>query len=84
MLIELCVFLYIQDFSADFSDLDGVVRQRRQDMLDTSSSGSQTPDYEKMAGVYHHITFSLYFIQPLLVFLSRLSCSVVTLMSAHE
>ncbi|XP_027029472.2 GRAM domain-containing protein 2B isoform X2 [Tachysurus fulvidraco] len=37
------------DFSADFSDLDGVVRQRRQDMLDTSSSGSQTPDYEKMA-----------------------------------
>ncbi|GAA6105453.1 GRAM domain-containing protein 2B isoform X1 [Tachysurus ichikawai] len=38
------------DFSADFSDLDGVVRQRRQDMLDTSSSGSQTPDYEKMAG----------------------------------
>ncbi|MCJ8742590.1 hypothetical protein PDJAM_G00083790 [Pangasius djambal] len=37
------------DFSADFSDLDGVVRQRRQDMLDSSSSGSQTPDYEKMA-----------------------------------
>ncbi|XP_060765389.1 GRAM domain-containing protein 2B [Neoarius graeffei] len=37
------------DFSADFSDLDGVVRQRRQDMLDSSSSDSQTPDYEKMA-----------------------------------
>ncbi|KAF5901941.1 GRAM domain-containing protein 2B, partial [Clarias magur] len=36
------------DFSADFSDLDGVVRQRRQDMLDSSSSGSQTPDYEKI------------------------------------
>ncbi|XP_066507440.1 GRAM domain-containing protein 2B-like [Hoplias malabaricus] len=36
------------DFSADFSDLDGVVRQRRQDMLESSSSGSQTPDYEKM------------------------------------
>ncbi|KAI5629289.1 GRAM domain-containing protein 3 isoform X3 [Silurus asotus] len=34
------------DLSADFSDLDGVVRQRRQEM-DTSSSGSQTPDYEK-------------------------------------
>ncbi|TSS11537.1 GRAM domain-containing protein 2B [Bagarius yarrelli] len=28
--------------------LDRVVRQRRQDMLDSSSSGSQTPDYEKM------------------------------------
>ncbi|KAF4081915.1 hypothetical protein AMELA_G00145850 [Ameiurus melas] len=37
------------DFSADFSDLDGVVRQRRQEMLDSSSSGSQTPDYEKMS-----------------------------------
>ncbi|XP_062870538.1 GRAM domain-containing protein 2B-like [Trichomycterus rosablanca] len=36
------------DFSADFSDLDRVVRQRRQDMLESSSSGSQTPDYEKM------------------------------------
>ncbi|KAL7847672.1 hypothetical protein AOLI_G00223900 [Acnodon oligacanthus] len=36
------------DFSADFSDLDGVVRQRRQDMLESSSSGSQTPDFEKM------------------------------------
>ncbi|XP_076140477.1 GRAM domain-containing protein 2B-like [Alosa pseudoharengus] len=36
-------------FSAEFSDLDGVVRQRRQEMLESSSSGSQTPDYEKMA-----------------------------------
>ncbi|KAJ7988535.1 hypothetical protein DPEC_G00324580 [Dallia pectoralis] len=36
-------------FSAEFSDLDGVVRQRRQDMLESSSSGSLTPDYEKMA-----------------------------------
>ncbi|KAL2100201.1 hypothetical protein ACEWY4_004595 [Coilia grayii] len=37
------------DFSAEFSDLDGMVRQRRHDMLESSSSGSQTPDYEKMA-----------------------------------
>ncbi|KAJ8380962.1 hypothetical protein SKAU_G00017400 [Synaphobranchus kaupii] len=37
------------DFSGDFSDLDGTVRQRRQDMEESSSSGSQTPDYEKMA-----------------------------------
>ncbi|KAJ8338668.1 hypothetical protein SKAU_G00354540 [Synaphobranchus kaupii] len=36
------------DFSLDFSDLDGVVRKRRQkDLLESSSSGSQTPDYEK-------------------------------------
>lgn len=37
------------DFSGNFSDLDGTVRQRRQDMEESSSSGSQTPDYEKMA-----------------------------------
>ncbi|KAG9355015.1 hypothetical protein JZ751_001728 [Albula glossodonta] len=37
------------DFSGDFSDLDGAVRQRRQEMEESSSSGSQTPDYDKMA-----------------------------------
>ncbi|XP_028829572.1 GRAM domain-containing protein 2B-like [Denticeps clupeoides] len=37
------------DLSADFSDLDGVVRHRRHDMQESSSSGSQTPDYEKMS-----------------------------------
>ncbi|KAK2901697.1 GRAM domain-containing protein 2B isoform X2 [Channa argus] len=36
-------------FSADFSDLDGAVRQRRQEMEESSSSDSQTPDYEKIA-----------------------------------
>ncbi|KAM4720573.1 GRAM domain-containing protein 2B-like isoform 1-T1 [Anableps anableps] len=37
------------DFSGNFSDLDGVVHQRRQDMMESSSSGSQTPDYEKIS-----------------------------------
>uniref|UniRef100_A0A667WQV5 GRAM domain containing 2B n=1 Tax=Myripristis murdjan TaxID=586833 RepID=A0A667WQV5_9TELE len=32
------------------SDLDGAVRQRRQDMEESSSSDSQTPDYDKLAG----------------------------------
>ncbi|XP_074473307.1 GRAM domain-containing protein 2B-like [Sebastes fasciatus] len=36
------------DFSADFCDLDGVVQQRRQEMMESSSSGSQTPDYDKL------------------------------------
>ncbi|GAA6219221.1 GRAM domain-containing protein 3-like isoform X1 [Lates japonicus] len=36
------------DFSGDFSDLDGVVQQRRQEMMESSSSGSQTPDYDKI------------------------------------
>ncbi|KAM3874147.1 GRAM domain-containing protein 2B-like [Diretmus argenteus] len=37
------------DFSGDFSDLDGVVHRRLQDTMESSSSGSQTPDYDKMA-----------------------------------
>ncbi|KAK7895889.1 hypothetical protein WMY93_021214 [Mugilogobius chulae] len=36
------------DFSGDLSDLDGVVQQRRQEMMDSSSSGSQTPDWDKI------------------------------------
>ncbi|KAG7219789.1 hypothetical protein INR49_011523 [Caranx melampygus] len=36
-------------FSGDFMDLDGAVRQRRQEMEESSSSDSQTPDYDKMA-----------------------------------
>lgn len=35
----------------DFSDLDGVVQQRRQEMSESSSSGSQTPDYDKINGM---------------------------------
>ncbi|XP_063088503.1 GRAM domain-containing protein 2B isoform X5 [Cavia porcellus] len=34
------------DFNDEFSDLDGVVGQRRQDMEGYSSSGSQTPESE--------------------------------------
>ncbi|XP_047424947.1 GRAM domain-containing protein 2B-like [Mugil cephalus] len=36
------------DLSGAFSDLDGVVQQRRQEMMESSSSGSQTPDYDKI------------------------------------
>ncbi|MGH0176604.1 UNVERIFIED_CONTAM: hypothetical protein FKN15_073657 [Acipenser sinensis] len=38
------------DFAADFSDLDGAVRKRRQEMEETTSSGSQTPEYESIPG----------------------------------
>ncbi|XP_038625613.1 GRAM domain-containing protein 2B isoform X1 [Tachyglossus aculeatus] len=34
------------DFNEEFSDLDGVVQQRRQEMEEFSSSGSQTPESE--------------------------------------
>ncbi|XP_017285403.1 GRAM domain-containing protein 2B [Kryptolebias marmoratus] len=37
------------DFSGDFSYFDGVMHQRRQDMMESSSSGSQTPDYDKIS-----------------------------------
>ncbi|AWP07606.1 putative GRAM domain-containing protein 3 [Scophthalmus maximus] len=36
-------------FSGDFVDLDGAVRQRRQETEESSSSDSQTADYEKLA-----------------------------------
>ncbi|KAM8872407.1 GRAM domain-containing protein 2B-like isoform 1-T1 [Synchiropus picturatus] len=38
-------------FPADFSHLDGVVQRRRQDMMESSSSGSRTPDYDKVSDV---------------------------------
>ncbi|XP_057395755.1 GRAM domain-containing protein 2B isoform X3 [Balaenoptera acutorostrata] len=38
------------DFNDEFSDLDGVVQQRRQDMEGYSSSGSQTPESENSRG----------------------------------
>ncbi|XP_055404798.1 GRAM domain-containing protein 2B isoform X3 [Bubalus kerabau] len=38
------------DFNDEFSDLDGVVRRRRQDMEGYSSSGSQTPESENSRG----------------------------------
>ncbi|CAG5867582.1 GRAM domain-containing protein 2B-like [Menidia menidia] len=37
------------DFSAEFSDFDGVMQHRRQDLMESSSSGSQTPDYDKIS-----------------------------------
>ncbi|XP_026200152.1 GRAM domain-containing protein 2B isoform X2 [Anabas testudineus] len=36
-------------FPVDFSELDGAVRQRRHEMEESSSSDSQTPDYDKIA-----------------------------------
>lgn len=36
-------------FPGDFSHLDGVVQRRRQDMMESSSSGSRTPDYDKVS-----------------------------------
>ncbi|XP_048667843.1 GRAM domain-containing protein 2B [Marmota marmota marmota] len=39
------------DFNDEFSDVDGVVRQRSQDMEGYSSSGSQTPESENSRGL---------------------------------
>ncbi|XP_061225131.1 GRAM domain-containing protein 2B isoform X4 [Neopsephotus bourkii] len=38
------------DFNEDYSDLDGIVEQRRQEMEESSSSGSQTPELECFEG----------------------------------
>ncbi|MEE6507786.1 hypothetical protein FKM82_030703 [Ascaphus truei] len=37
---------HLEDFSVDFSELDGLVRQRRKEMEEYSSTGSQTPESE--------------------------------------
>uniref|UniRef100_H3D7H1 GRAM domain-containing protein n=1 Tax=Tetraodon nigroviridis TaxID=99883 RepID=H3D7H1_TETNG len=41
----------------DFSDLDGVVKHRRQEMMESSSSDSQTPDYDQMNDFHLADTF---------------------------
>uniref|UniRef100_A0A8C6EXS6 GRAM domain containing 2B n=1 Tax=Marmota marmota marmota TaxID=9994 RepID=A0A8C6EXS6_MARMA len=43
------------DFNDEFSDVDGVVRQRSQDMEGYSSSGSQTPESENSRGLSENI-----------------------------
>ncbi|XP_025912770.1 GRAM domain-containing protein 2B [Apteryx rowi] len=42
------------DFNEDYSDLDGIVQQRRQEMEESSSTGSQTPELEHFQD-YHVI-----------------------------
>ncbi|XP_044301992.1 GRAM domain-containing protein 2B isoform X2 [Varanus komodoensis] len=34
------------DFTEDFSELDGIIHQRRREMEESSSTGSQTPEFE--------------------------------------
>ena len=48
----------LQDFNDEFSDLDGVVQQRRQDMEGYSSSGSQTPESENSRGLGNFVTLA--------------------------
>ncbi|XP_075596761.1 GRAM domain-containing protein 2B isoform X3 [Balearica regulorum gibbericeps] len=36
----------LEDFNEDYSDLDGIVQQRRQEMEESSSTSSQTPELE--------------------------------------
>lgn len=43
-----------QDFNEDYSDLDGIVQQRRQEMEESSSTGSQTPEMECFQGEWNH------------------------------
>ena len=49
--LSLHFIISLQDFNDEFSDLDGVVQQRRQDMEGYSSSGSQTPESENSRGL---------------------------------
>ncbi|OXB66103.1 hypothetical protein ASZ78_012446 [Callipepla squamata] len=41
-----------RDFNEDYSDLDGIVQEQRQEMEESSSTGSQTPELERFQD-YH-------------------------------
>lgn len=63
-----------QDFNEDYSDLDGIVQQRRQEMEESSSTGSQTPELECFQGEWDHRaprggewTSSVFLLYPLLM-----------------
>lgn len=78
----LCMWYLLYVFSVCalqvFSNLDGVVQQRRQEMMESSSSGSQTPDYDKITGVCSILIplciFPSYFLWSLSVLCSGASC----------
>lgn len=44
------MFPPVQNFPGDFSELDGALRQRRQELEESSSSDSQAHDYDKVSG----------------------------------
>ncbi|XP_065512043.1 GRAM domain-containing protein 2B isoform X4 [Caloenas nicobarica] len=46
------------DFNEDYSNLDGIVQQQRQEMEESSSTGSQTPELECFQG--HSETFRFF------------------------
>ncbi|POI28947.1 hypothetical protein CIB84_007303, partial [Bambusicola thoracicus] len=43
---------HLEDFNEDYSDLDGIVQEQRQEMEESSSTGSQTPELERFQD-YH-------------------------------
>ncbi|KAM8984412.1 GRAM domain-containing protein 2B isoform 6-T6 [Ara ararauna] len=72
------------DFNEDYSDLDGIVEQRRQEMEESSSSGSQTPELECFQGCSEAFRFfhkvksqKLLSLNHVLVFYAVLVCVLI-------
>ncbi|XP_065517815.1 GRAM domain-containing protein 2B isoform X6 [Lathamus discolor] len=72
------------DFNEDYSDLDGIVEQRRQKMEESSSSGSQTPELECFEGHSEAVRFfhkvksqKLLSLNHVLVFYAVLVCVLI-------
>ncbi|XP_056680674.1 GRAM domain-containing protein 2B isoform X7 [Monodelphis domestica] len=72
------------DFNDEFSDLDGVVQQRRQAMNEYSSSGSQTPESEnsqgqsRAFGLFHKLRFQKCLtLRHILIFYAIVVCTLV-------
>ncbi|XP_044518384.1 GRAM domain-containing protein 2B isoform X5 [Gracilinanus agilis] len=73
------------DFNDEFSDLDGVVQQRRQAMNEYSSSGSQTPESEnsqagqtRAFGLFHKLKFQKCLtLRHILIFYAIVVCTLI-------
>ncbi|XP_062483831.1 GRAM domain-containing protein 2B isoform X6 [Pezoporus occidentalis] len=72
------------DFNEDYSDLDGIVEQRRQEIEESSSSGSQTPELECFEGhseafrFFHKVkSQKLLSVNHVLVFYAVLVCVLI-------
>ncbi|XP_021236360.1 GRAM domain-containing protein 3 isoform X7 [Numida meleagris] len=72
------------DFNEDYSDLDGIVQEQRQEMEESSSTGSQTPELERFQGhsepfrFFHKVKFQkLLSLNHILIFYAVLVCVLI-------
>ncbi|XP_033020025.1 GRAM domain-containing protein 2B isoform X3 [Lacerta agilis] len=73
------------DFNEDFSELDGIIQQRRQEMEESSSTGSQTPELEpfqapppRILGVLYRVNYQKFLtVNHILILYAILVCVLI-------